>query len=233
MLFTLKIPKQKLLFRSCFLHFFVYNTVWRFVWDAFFVVFIIFVHTVHRKEMHTIYKLNILFISKALNRQSGIQQLRWRKQFKADWITLCTTKTVDRCCILHENMLNFQFNSHQFQLTSHFLHQLGKPQVFFGKTAKIFSLLSVISISVHSYLWVCTFFSYPYSPIFSQNGGDYVSGLASPLSLHQFLYAESVFAVSLCSSIQSPSPSPSSEMPSPLHCLYSWCVISSVPYVHS
>lgn len=31
---------------------------------------------------------------------------------------------------LHKNMFNFQFNSHQFQLTSHFLCQLGKPQVF-------------------------------------------------------------------------------------------------------
>lgn len=42
------------------------------------------------------------------------------------------------------------------------------------------------------------------SPIFSQSGGCCASGLASPLSLHPFLYVETVFAVSLSSSIQPP-----------------------------
>lgn len=108
--------KQKLYLQILFLVF-LCNKHWGCVGTAFFflVPCIIFVHAAHRKEMHTIYKLNILFISKAFKVQSCIHQLSWT-QFQAGWITSCTTGREDRCCFCTNTILSFSL--HQFQLTS-------------------------------------------------------------------------------------------------------------------
>lgn len=57
-------------------------------------------------------------------------------------------------------------NSHQFQLTSHFLRGMGGSHRFFfwRRLPRYSHCWSVISIAVHSHLWVCPFFSYSYSP---------------------------------------------------------------------
>lgn len=87
--------------RSCFLYFCVTNieAVWGLLF--FFSTMYYFYYAAHRKEMHTIYKLNILFISKAFKVQSCIHQFSWT-QFQAGWITSCTTGREDRCCFCTE-----------------------------------------------------------------------------------------------------------------------------------
>lgn len=116
-------------------------------------------------------------------------------------------------------MFNFQFYSHQFQLTSHFLCWMGgSHRFFFWRRLPSYShCWSVISISVHSHLWVCPFFSYPYSP--SSPGMVVVVRQGCPLRCD----GASSYMWKVCSQLEflppTTSPSTSSEMPNPLPCL--------------
>lgn len=122
-------------------------------------------------------------------------------------------------------MFNFQFNSHQFQRTSHFLRQLGKPQVwgFFEKTATIFSLLKCDCYFCPFTPMSLSFFLLPLLPhllpewwwLCVRAGLSFVS---APIAICRKC---------VCSQLEflhpATSPSTSSEMPSPLPCLHSWC----------
>lgn len=146
--------KQKLYLQILFLVF-LCNKHWGCVGTAFFflVPCIIFVHAAHRKEMHTIYKLNILFISKAFKVQSCIHQLSWT-QFQAGWITSCTTGREDRCCFCTETPSS-ALACISFSWLPVFPPSAGEAMVFFFfyRTTNIFSF-SLLKIML--YFWPLT-----------------------------------------------------------------------------
>lgn len=108
--------KQKLYLQILFLVF-LCNKHWGCVGTAFFflVPCIIFVHAAHRKEMHTIYKLNILFISKAFKVQSCIHQLSWTVSSRLYYFMHHWKR--GQMLFLYRNTI-LSFSLHQFQLTS-------------------------------------------------------------------------------------------------------------------
>lgn len=149
--------------------------------------------------MHTVHKLNILFISKAFQIQSYIQRFSWT-EFNADWITPCTTKIEDGCFVPAGTTCFISSLTHtSFIQLPIFFVWVGEAVAFFGQTTTIFSLLKFVlfSFSIHSHLWVCPFLSYPYPypPICSQNMG-WCWGLATPVSLP---HTDRVFAVTFSS----------------------------------
>lgn len=83
--------------------------------------------------MHTVYKLNILFISKALRVQSCIQQLHWA-WFHTGWINSHTPGAGPRCCICAGK------SSFQFPLTSCLSHMSVWEATALGKATRTFSL---------------------------------------------------------------------------------------------
>lgn len=126
------------------------------------------------------------------------------------------------------NMLCFQCNSQHFQLPACLACLSWRRHCLFLATLPRYSCCwSLFSISVHSHLWVCSCFFYSYFPSsrLAQRG-------AVGLALHQFLYAQCVFAGSFNFLCQLMSPFTHPTVLSTFHYFHSWCVWSSSPCVY-
>lgn len=162
-----KTSKQKLIFRSCSCVFLCKTKfVWGFAGIAFFIACMIFVHTAPRNEMHTVCKLDILFISESLKYSLAFSSLAEHslKQMELLYTPLkqdgCRIPAGTTCLIFSLTHTSFSFPNH-----------LGKPLPFLARPPRYSHWGSLLSYFCPFTPVSLSFFFVPLLPIVSWNRG--------------------------------------------------------------